>query len=916
MRKPDKFFHTHAHGRFSSLDAMTDIRQMVEKAKRYKQPAISLTDHGNMSGTVELYKAGKAVGLPVFPGLEGYLVESTAEKTAQRYHVGFLSLNLDGYRGLVKLTSTSHLRENFHRFPRFDLGHLAQLSEDRKAAAGIGLLTGCYFGFAQQTLIKQGYEAAKTVVAMYARWFPNTFVEIQNHNIDHDTESGQAVTGWDDELICDSMVRIANELGLPVVATQDSHYLDMRDKAAHEVMKNMVYGGDPGQNEFPGDSFHFASGEWVEEHHKPSHWKLAQEGYGTLLDLHDLAIPALDTYTPHIPKTVSNPVRTLRRLVKEGLDRLENQGLLKRTRKRYEARMEHELETINYLHMAGYFMLWVEVVAWCRSHKVAIEARGSSNGSLVCYALGITSVDPLQWNLLFERFLSKDRKKPADIDLDIEDRKRDDLVAFLRQRFNVEQIGTFGSLGAREEDDKGSVLVSYNSYLRRRYDAKYGKGIGIKMFNTHFGPKGLQSIAEIKQISKKDYDGIRQLARHNPSRSYGVHAAGLLLAGADQNIGDYVPTMLVASSGTTVTQFTMDDVEELGFLKLDILGQRTLAAMARCQELMGRDDINDFSWIPMDDADTCRELRLGRAETGVFQFEGYSMAKGGRALGIRNTNDCIIAGALFRPACIASGMTDLYLTRRKDPSLRKDIYYPHPAFEEVLKPTYGVVLFQEQVLEIMRRLGLDYEGINTFFKIVKDSGKGATARNQERAAEVKKTWGDICAKNGISDSEAAWHFIEGYTQYGFNKAHSTGYGIRSYRAQYLKTHYPIEYMTAILESVAGTPKEAVYKREARHVGIRMLPPDVNISGRHWTIDRDKNAIRQGLLSIRGVGETSAFSIHSNAPYTDLDDLINRNSAQAVKGGKKYRETGEWTSTLLALRDAGALVSLGIGRGNE
>lgn len=915
MRKQDLFFHTHAHSRFSSLDAMTDVEQMVRKAHDLGQPAVSLTDHGNMSGTVELYQAGKSVGLPVFPGLEGYLVETTVEKASQRYHVGFLSLNLDGYRGLVKLSSESHRRENFHRFPRFDLGHLAQLAENEKAAEGIGLLTGCYFGFVQQTLVKLGYDAAKSVVEMYARWFPHTFVELQNHNIDHD-EGEQASNGWTDEMICEALARIADEVGLPLVATQDSHYLDMRDKAAHEVMKNMVYGGDPGQNEFPGDSFHFASSEWVEEHHDPKHWERAQEGFQELLSLHDLVIPALDSYKPHIPRTVKSPVRTLRRLVYAGLDRLESQGLLKKTRKRYEDRLEHELETINHLGMAGYFMLWVEVVEWCRDHKVAIEARGSSNGSLVCYSLGITSVDPLQWDLLFERFLSKDRKKPADIDLDIEDRKRDELVAFLRLRFNVEQIGTFGSLGARDEDDKGSVLVSYNSYLRRRLDAQHGKGKGIAVFNATFGPKGLQRISDIRQISKKDYEGVRQLSKHNVSRSYGVHAAGLLLAGADQNIGDYVPTMLVASSGTVVTQFTMDDVEELGFLKLDILGQRTLAAMARCQEMMGRDDINDFSWIPMDDPATCRSLREGRAETGVFQFEGYSMAKGGKALGIRNTNDCIIAGALFRPACIASGMTDLYLTRRKDPSLRKNIEYPHTAFEEVLKSTYGVVLFQEQVLEIMRRLGLDYEGINTFFKIVKDSGKGATARNRERAAEVKKTWGDICERNGITDPEAAWHFIEGYTQYGFNKAHSTGYGIRSYRAAYLKTHFPIEYMTAILESVAGSPKETVYKREARHLGIRMLPPDVNISGRHWTIDRKKNAIRQGLLSIKGVGETSAFSIHSNAPYADLDDLIDRNSAQAVKGGKKYRETGEWTSTLLALRDSGALASLGIGRGDE
>lgn len=910
-----RFFHTHAHSQFSELDALTDIKAMVKRAVMLGQPAVSLTDHGNMSGTVELYKAGKELGIPVYPGMEGYLVEDTSDKKAERYHIGFLATNLDGYRGLLELSSTSHKRENFLRKPRFDFGHLATLAENEKAVQGIAVLTGCYFGLVQQTLVKQGKEAAKNVVEMYARWFPNLFVEIQDHNIDHSTSNDDAASEWTDEMICDVLVEIADEVGLPVIATQDFHYLEMRDKIAHNMMKNMVYrGGDT--NEFPGDSFHMASEEWVSEHHTPENWARALDGYDELLGLHDLVMPALDTYKPHIPTTVKNPARTLRKLAFEGLDRLEADGNLKKVRRRYEERLEYELDTINYLGMAGYFMLWVEVVEWCKKHVIAIEARGSSNGSLVCYLLGITTVDPLQWNLLFERFLSKDRKKPADIDLDIEDRRRGELVEYLHGKYNVMQIGTFAALGAREDDDKGSVLVTYNSYLRSQYEADFGKGVGNGVFNQTIGPKGLAAIEDIRTVSQEDYEGVRQLSKHSPKKSYGVHAAGLLLDGDDQKIADYVPTMLVASSGTTVTQFTMDDVEELGYLKLDILGQRTLAAMTRCQELIGRADPQDFTWIPLDDSATCKELRQGRTDTGVFQFEGYAMARGGRSLGIRNTNDCIIAGALFRPACIASGMTERYLTRRHDPSEREGIWYPHPAFEEVLKPTYGVVLFQEQVLEIMRRLGLDYEGINTFFKIVKDSGRGATERNKERAGEVKKQWGDICQKNGITDEEGAWEFIEGYTQYGFNKAHSTGYGIRSYRAQYLKTHYPLEYMAAVLESVAGKPKEQIYKREARAIGVRILPPDVNVSGMYWTIDRKKNAIRQGLLSVKTVGLHSATSIAAGAPYADLDDLINKNGGHTLKGGRKYRETGEWSSSLLELREAGALASLGYGRSSD
>jgi DNA polymerase III subunit alpha len=268
---------------------------------------------------------------------------------------------------------------------------------------------------------------------------------------------------------------------------------------------------------------------------------------------------------------------------------------------------------------------------------------------------------------------------------------------------------------------------------------------------------------------------------------------------------------------------------------------------------------------------------------------------------------------LFRPACMASGMTDLYIERRKDPSKRKGIVHPHPAFDEVLKDTFGIVLFQEQVLNIMRKLGLDYEGINTFFKIVKDSGKGATARNIERLAEVEERWAEICEKNGIEDPDAAWTYIEGYTQYGFNKAHSTGYGLRSYRVAFLKTHHPLEYMTALLESWAGRQKEPVYVKEARRLGIRLLSPDVNISGPVWTLDRKKSAIRRGLSSIKGVGQSSAEQIAVNAPYEDIEELIAKNNARAVTGGKQFLKDGSYSGALDALRKAGALSSLGIGR---
>lgn len=915
------FSHLHAHSHFSTTDAIQTVDQMVEMAAKWGQPAMALTDHGNMSGTVQLYKAGKKHGVQVFPGFEGYLVEDHTNSEAKRHHFGVLATTLRGFRALARFSSLSHTRPRFNRFPRHDLADMADLASD-PAASDVVLLSGCYFGLVQQTLVHQGPKQAQRVVEMYANWFPNTFVEIQNHNITH--EDGN---GWDDKSIVAELIQIADKVGLPVVATQDSHYLKPDDKAAHGIMKKMVYRqGDA--NEFPGDSFHFASTGWVKRHYDDAQWARSEEGHKAILDMHDLEMPALDNYRPFVPRMDKNPRVKLTKLTNNALTKFLPRPYDKKLWKTYEDRLAYELDIINKLGYADYFLHVLDLVEFCARKKITIEARGSANASLVCFLLGITQIDPFQQELIFsrkpltfERFLSLDRQKPPDIDIDIEDARRDELVDYIRgSRYKAISIGNYSQLGAREDDGKGSILVTYNSYLRSKMPPA--------QFAFHFG-KGLDSIEEIKKHSAADYKGVKLLSRTKPQKSYGVHAAGLLLPGGHMKLEDYVPTMIVPSSNTIVSQYTMDDVEQLGYLKDDILGQRTLWVMARAQELMGRSNKNDFSWIPLDDPLTCKMLSEGRVNNAIFQFEGYAMAKGARGMGIKSTKDCILAAALFRPACMESGVTELYLRRRSQAALRSNIRYPHPAFEEALKSTHGLVLFQEQVLQIMRGLGLDYAGINTFFKIVKDSGKGATARNQERAAEVKKTWADICQKNGITDIDGAWSYIEGYVKYGFNQAHATGYGLRSYRCAYLKTHHSLEFMTAVLESVAGnTNKEPQYINEARRIGIRILPPDINISGGVWTMDAKRKAITKGIGSIRGVSVDKARAIIENRPPGGWESavrlaeslpaavLTGRNQYLDMALGKTYRDgrpKGGWTGVMKALKEAGALESLGVGR---
>lgn len=906
------FFHAHAHSEFSCKDAIQRVPDMVERAVAWGQPAMALTDHGSMSGTVQLYQAGKQHGVQVFPGFEGYLVEDHTDKEAKRHHFGLLSTDLDSYRALAAFSSLSHTRPRFHQFPRHDLADLAELA-GQKSARNLVLLTGCYFGLVQQTLVEKGAPAARRVVEMYANWFPHTVVEIQNHSIDHPD-------GWTDDDIVDELIDIADRVGLPVMATQDSHYLKPGDKVAHDTMKKMVYRNGEA-NEFPGDSFHFASTEWVQRHYTREQWDLVEEGAEFILDLHKLEMPALDSFKAFVPNMSKNPKQDLRDKAYAGLNKL--QVYTEHTESKYRDRLLYELGIINQLGYANYFLHVLDIVEFCKRNQIVIETRGSGNASLVCFCLGITQADPLQWGLAFERFMSLDRQKPPDIDLDVEDERRGEILEYIRNKYGAVTIGNYGSLGARDDDDKGSVLVSYNSYLRSL--------MSPAAFNLKFG-KGIERIADIAAFNKRDYRGVRRLSKAAARKGYGTHASGLLLPGGHMKLEDYVPTMLVGSSNTTVTQFTMDDIEKLGYLKDDILGQRTLWVMARCQQLMGRANKADFSWIPLDDAETCSFLSKGIVSNAVFQFEGYAMAKGAKTMGIKNTRDCILAASLFRPACMESGVTDLYLKRRANRALRSNIRYPHPAFEQALKSTYGCVLFQEQVLQIMRGLGLDYAGINTFFRIVKDSGKGATARNQERAAEVKKTWADICGKNGITDVDGAWHYIEGYVKYGFNQAHATGYGIRSYRCAYLKTHYPLEFMTAALESVAGKntkpDKEVLYTQEARRIGLRILPPDINVSGPKWTMDTKRGAITKGIGSVKGVSTAKAAELVARRPrggWQDARELAEAFPPAVLSGRQQYLDLmdgktkrdgtprGGWIGTMKALKEAGALESLGVGR---
>jgi DNA polymerase-3 subunit alpha len=479
-------------------------------------------------------------------------------------------------------------------------------------------------------------------------------------------------------------------------------------------------------------------------------------------------------------------------------------------------------------------------------------------------------------------------------------------------------------------------MATYNQYLRRRCidaewekekakaqreDRKPVKGPaeekGKALYRQKFG--WIKTLDDVRKYNSNDWVGLKRMAAMSAGekegiyRSYGTHASGVLISGEDMEYSDWVPTMLVASSDTKVSQYDMHDVEEFGMLKGDWLGQKTLTVMKRCQELMGREDPADFSWIPFDDPKAYKALREGRKDNGIFHFEGYTKAKGGQELGIKTLKDVIMAQALYMPGAMESGQKDLYVKRHKSVSERKNIKYLHPVFETALKETYGAVIFQEQPLTVLRELGMDIASINAMFKVVKDSGKGAVERNRVRLEELREQFDRLALKAGIKEKELdhAWHLTTGFMNYGFNRAHATGYGIRAYRCAYLKVNHTLQFMTALLEVWAGDDKEKLYVIEARRMGCKVLPPDINISGPTWTMDKPNHAIRRGLSSIAGIGPAAAIDLATKAPFSSVDDLAARVLPRSVSGGKLWQNTGKFGGKFKALLDAGALDELPI-----
>lgn len=894
---------------YSHLDGMVPVVDLVKQAHRYGHQALALTDHGVMSGVFQLYTECKKRDMLPFPGVELYVVDNVEDKDSPRYHMTAFAFTTDGYKALVALVTQSHMRDHFHHKPRIDMTDIIGWAEMfPSGVAGIAFTTGCFFGPLIQKC-EDVNEGARLVKSL-AVHLPNLYIEAQHHNTDHDD-------GRTDTSIALWLRDVSNISGIPMIVAQDCHYLKLSHADLHSRMKQLAYGAtDPGDVGFPGDGYHLSTASWVQSHFENQLspiWEQSMDSMADLMERHTLSIPQLDKYRYSVPTAAGFTGDPQKKLKVKCLAAMKTLGLDKKVK--YRDRLAYELGVIDQLGFADYFWL----VAWycnrARAKGIYIMARGSANGSLVCWLMNITDLDPIYWKLSFDRFLTLDRERPPDIDMDIEDDRRHEVIDDINRNYEMLPLGTYGQLGV-QEDGSGGAYVTWMASRRRAMDKD--------TFNRRYGR--IKTLHDLRKLEPEIVDDLMALTDpHDREKGItvlkapSVHAAGYILSSEDLKIHDWIPQMLVGDKEAKanadsqkwryVAQMTMDDAENVGLVKIDLLGLRSLRTLRRTVELVAEEGPKiDPYMIPLGESAVYKLLREGREMTGVFQMEGYSAAKGCRQVKVKSIQDLILVNALYRPA--AQPLRSVYLQRRRK---LEDVTYPHDVFEPYMRETFGVPIYQEQALDVLRGIGFEPVGINQILKAIKRSGSGAAERNAADFAKNRAQFNDLCRDIGMTDRQMdrSWTMIESFAGYGFNRAHSTAYSLLGYRLAWFKVMYPLEFHTALLETTVTSKKHDFYVRETRLSGVPILPPDVNVSGANWTADRQRKAVRRGLVSISGIGVDASDELWGNAPFTDMDDLIERCAARTITGGKSWAKDGVLIGVLEKLRQAGALKSLGV-----
>lgn len=842
------FVHLHLHTSYSLLDSSLRQEALFKKAEQFKMPAIAMTDHGNLFGAVDFFNGAKKHGLKPIIGCEVYVApESRLEKTTNHnlrdasYHLILLARNETGYKNLLQLVTLGYM-EGFYYKPRIDKDLLAKHSE------GLIALSSCARGEVAYNINKENVPRAVKIAAQYKEIMgaDNFYLELQYHKQEYQ------------EKINKELVEIAKNLSLPLVATNNCHYLEPSDARAHEILICLQTGktiSDPYRMQYPGGEYYFKSPEEMEKifGHIPG----AIENTIKIAEHCNLDIKLGASHLPEYPVPENFTLHSyLEEQARAGLkERFENMSRRGMTvdRASYESRLEEELQVIHKMGYPGYFLIVWDFIRYARGRDIPVgPGRGSAAGSLVAYALKITDLDPIQYGLLFERFLNPERVSMPDIDIDFCMDGRDDVIRYVTEKYggnkNVTQIITFGSMNAKGViRDVGRVL-----------DMPYGEVDKIaKLVPNRLNItlkdafKAEPKFEELRKANEKNQElldiavNLEGLPRH-----CSTHAAGVVIS--PKPLTEFLP-LYKGSNDEIVTQFEMSDIEKLGLLKMDFLGLRTLTvihnALKLIKESRGLD--LDMDAIPTDDAETYK--LLGEARTlGVFQLESSGMRDLLKKMKPDRFEDVIALLALYRPGPLESGMVDDYVKRKHGTMEEK---YELPQLKDILKETHGVILYQEQVMKIASVLGGFSLGDADLLR--RAMGK----KKPEEMAQQRAKFLDGSKKNHtpLSKAEKIFDLMEKFAGYGFNKSHSAAYAKVSYHTAYLKCHYPLEFFGALITSEMGNADKVLrYINDCRTMGIKILPPDVNVSQQSFTIAN--NQLVFGLGAIKNVGSAAIESI--------------------------------------------------------
>jgi DNA polymerase III subunit alpha len=860
------FIHLHVHSEYSLLDGLPKIGKLINYVKENGMDAVALTDHGALYGAIEFYKKAKGAGIKPIIGTEIYMatermIDKRPNIDNKSYHMILLAKNMKGYQNLVRLVTRAHL-QGFYYKPRIDEDLL------KKHTEGLIALTACIQGKIPRLVLTNKKDEANSLALYYKDLFEKDsfYLEIQHHpNIP------------EQKIVNDGLIKISKETGIPLVATCDSHYLRKEDAETQDILMAIGTGTDINNEDrltMTDDDFSMRLPEEMKELFKNT--PEAIKNTEKIKEMCDIELPLGKIILPHFPLDNGKKVdEKLRELCIEGIEK----RYPKEKEEEVKKRLEMELDVILGAKLSSYFLIVQDFVNWAKENKIVVgPGRGSAGGSIMAYLLGITNIDPLHYGLIFERFLNPGRAKVSlpDIDLDFADRRRDEVISYIAEKYGedrVAQIITFGTMAARAAiRDVGRALGYPYSYCD-----KIAKMIpfGSNLKETR------ENIPEFRQVYDTDEEA-RKLIDHAEKlegvvRHASTHACGVVIS--DRSLDDLVPLQHPTQSETgVVTQYAMGYIEDLGLLKMDLLGLKNLTIIEdTLKKIYAIHKKNlDIEKIPLNDKNAFQLLQEGKT-VGVFQLESGGLQRYLKQLKPNNIEEIIAMVSLYRPGPIK--FIPDYIERKHG---KKEIIYMHKSLEPILKPTYGVCVYQEQVMKIAVDLaGFTLEEADVLRKAI---GK----KIEKLLQGQKEKFITGIEKNGIEKKigEKLWSWIEPFAQYSFNKSHAAAYAQVAYQTAYLKSHYPKEFMSSLLTADQNdTERIGFLINDCKKLGIEVLPPDINESFMGFSVVPDKPQIRFGLSAIKNVGMKIVEDIvkerKENGEFKSLDDFLNRVDSQSL-----------------------------------